>query len=115
MRRVAIGSLAVVAFVVLWATAALAEYPPSPSPSPPSGPSPTPTVAEAPTVLPTTMVSPSGGAGGGGVEGVEVVRPGAGGIAFTGADVTWGMLLAAVLFVAGVVLLAAARRRSHTD
>jgi LPXTG-motif cell wall-anchored protein len=45
------------------------------------------------------------------VEGVEVVRPAAGGIAFTGADVTVGALLAAALLVAGVSLLVATRRR----
>ena len=118
MRRAMIG--AVMALVVVLPTAALAQYPPSPSPSSPSAPSPSPapTPSPSPSVLPTATVSPPAGGGGGGggeVGGVEVVRPGAGGIAFTGADVTWGMLLATALLVAGIVLLAAARRRSHTD
>jgi LPXTG-motif cell wall-anchored protein len=45
------------------------------------------------------------------VEGVEVVRPAAGGIAFTGADITVGAVLAAALLAAGVGLLVATRRR----
>jgi LPXTG-motif cell wall-anchored protein len=83
MKRILLALSASATAVVLTASAALAQYPPT--------------------------SAPPGGGPGGPLPGGE---PG-GTLPFTGANISWGLILLGGLVITGAVLLFAARRRSR--